>query len=350
MRPIFQAHHAERLEQIEMVLRQIAEKEQLKDDIIEQMQQSSRTLEQTGAHLELELAKARVAAISASLEFVQAEQEILIERALSTEDHSKRLEAIGRGSRATQQEMTQTQQRLQELAQLIFLEHEAVSDRLAQSKEDLSETEPLLTKMAQLSKERMNSVEQGCMATIQRLKQQQERLCGTREAFAPLLCSKQLEDSNLHAPETYVHNAPYLSQDRMALERVVQSFALILHTSLLTQLTETQGMMKDATEQLSAKWRQGTDTCKLALQRVHSEPQLDMNPGDESHQCDTRLETEASTAIETIEKCDDLHQEAAIHEIQQSLEQYDSAVATIQQIESLVQESQMLEDSPWVEK
>ncbi|KAF9163731.1 hypothetical protein DFQ26_002214 [Actinomortierella ambigua] len=367
---IFRAHHAERLEQIEVVLGQMAEREQQKDDLIERIQQSMKTLDQSGSHsaittagvhLELEVAKAQVAGLSASLEFVQAEQELLIERALSTEDSSTRLEAIGRGSRAAQQKRVQAQRTLQQLAQLLILEHETLRHRVVQSREDMAETAPLLTKLTQRTRERMNSVEQGCTASVVRLKQQQELLRRSRQVLTPpsSLIRQEFSDPHVSIPSRSLSShsmAPYVSQDRQALDRVALHSELRLQASLVEQMEAMQCMMDRTTEQLSTRWSQGIETCKSDLEQAYPEfsPEMDpvgvaMNTKDVHHTTRTGdLEAEGFAAIETLEKYDHIQEHAALQQIQRSLELSETALATTEQIESLVQEAQMLQDSPWI--
>ncbi|KAF9973041.1 hypothetical protein BGZ73_003751 [Actinomortierella ambigua] len=371
---IFRAHHAERLEQVEMVLSQMAEQEQQKEDLIEHMQQSMKTLEQSGGHaamvaagihLELEIAKAQVAGLSTSLEFVQAEQELLIERALSTEDPSARLEAIGRGSRAAQQKCVQAQRTLQQLAQLLITEHETLRDRMTRSRQDMTEITPLLTQLVQLAQERLSSVEQGYHARLERLKQQQEeRLHSARPILLPLSPFNHLERSDPRASNasnapwlqsSYSLAPPHISQDRQTLDRVALHAELRLQASLVEQMKTTQRMMAGVAEQLSTRWKQGIETCQGALKQAY--PDIEHEVDAVKAALDTKdpvvmanktnLEAEALAVIEAVEKFDHLQEQAAIQRIQHSVEQSEAALVTLEQIESLVQEARMLQDCQW---
>lgn len=105
----FRGHHNERVAEVESVLSQVESCEQERDQLYTKMREDAqRRLQERkpNGHLqELEETKAHVRGLGAALEFVQGEQLNLVERVVSIEDQSKKLEAMRRTSRNMDQKM-----------------------------------------------------------------------------------------------------------------------------------------------------------------------------------------------------------------------------------------------------
>lgn len=105
----FRSHHNERVAEVESVLSRVESCEQERDQLYTKMREDAqRRLQERkpNGHLqELEETKAHVRGLGAALEFVQGEQLNLVERVVSVEDQSKKLEAMRRTSRNMDQKM-----------------------------------------------------------------------------------------------------------------------------------------------------------------------------------------------------------------------------------------------------
>lgn len=106
---LFREHHIERVVQIESVLNKIAACEQEKEQLYSRMRFQAQRREQKKKVApfvqELEESKARLGGLEAALEFIQAEQENLVERVVSPDEQQSKLEAMSKGSRAVGQKM-----------------------------------------------------------------------------------------------------------------------------------------------------------------------------------------------------------------------------------------------------
>ncbi|KAG0014941.1 hypothetical protein BGZ81_000182 [Podila clonocystis] len=116
----FRGHHNERVAEVESVLSRVEACEQERDQLYTKMREDAqRRLQERkpNGHLqELEETKAHVRGLGAALEFVQGEQLNLVERVVSVEDQSKKLEAMRRTSRNMDQKM------------MVRLSHHSASD------------------------------------------------------------------------------------------------------------------------------------------------------------------------------------------------------------------------------
>ncbi|KAF9303714.1 hypothetical protein BGZ74_003187 [Mortierella antarctica] len=128
----FRGHHNERVAEVESVLSQVESCEQERDQLYTKIREDAqRRLQERkpNGHLqELEETKAHVRGLGAALEFVQGEQLNLVERVVSIEDQSKKLEAMRRTSRNMDQKMAQIQLQVEKLMEMVRLSQQSASD------------------------------------------------------------------------------------------------------------------------------------------------------------------------------------------------------------------------------
>ncbi|KAF9389292.1 hypothetical protein CPB97_011652 [Podila verticillata] len=128
----FRSHHNERVAEVESVLSRVESCEQERDQLYTKMREDAqRRLQERkpNGHLqELEETKAHVRGLGAALEFVQGEQLNLVERVVSVEDQSKKLEAMRRTSRNMDQKMAQIQTQVEKLMEMVRLSQRSASD------------------------------------------------------------------------------------------------------------------------------------------------------------------------------------------------------------------------------
>ncbi|KAG0306027.1 hypothetical protein BGZ98_003090 [Dissophora globulifera] len=126
----FRGHHSERVQQIELVLDQISTCEANMEELYSRMRYQSQRREndkkpppfQQG----LEEAKAHLRGLGMALEFIQSEQENMVERVVSQDEQRKQLEAMVKASRAMDQKMMDTQRAIRRLAEMIRVNHKSV--------------------------------------------------------------------------------------------------------------------------------------------------------------------------------------------------------------------------------
>jgi len=106
---MFRGHHIERVVQIESVLNKVAACEQEKTQLYSEMRFRAQRREQEKKpnHFlqELEETKAYLKGLGTALEFIQVEQENLVERVMAADEMREKIEAIGKASRAAEQKL-----------------------------------------------------------------------------------------------------------------------------------------------------------------------------------------------------------------------------------------------------
>ncbi|KAI1315552.1 hypothetical protein EDD11_000625 [Mortierella claussenii] len=101
---LFRDHHLERVVQIESVFNKLSACEREMDELYTRMRFQTQQREHEGKpalfYQKLEEVKAHLKGVGIALEFIQAEQENLVERVVSQDEQETTLEAISRASRA----------------------------------------------------------------------------------------------------------------------------------------------------------------------------------------------------------------------------------------------------------
>ncbi|KAF9115313.1 hypothetical protein BGX27_008315 [Mortierella sp. AM989] len=87
---------------------------------------------------ELEESKARLGGLEAALEFIQAEQENLVERVVSPDEQQSKLEAMSKGSRAVGQKMIHLENITRKLIEMIRINHQNVRQTANEVSEDIT--------------------------------------------------------------------------------------------------------------------------------------------------------------------------------------------------------------------
>lgn len=106
---MFRGHHIERVIQVESVLNKVAACEHEKSQLYTAMRLRAqrRDLEKKPNHFlqELEETKAFLQGLRTALEFIQTEQENLVERVMAADEVRSRIEGLGRASRVADQKL-----------------------------------------------------------------------------------------------------------------------------------------------------------------------------------------------------------------------------------------------------
>ncbi|KAF9434354.1 hypothetical protein BGZ76_008147 [Entomortierella beljakovae] len=127
---LFREHHIERIVQIESVLNKISACEREKSQLYSRMRFQAQRYEQMKKDApffqELEETKAYLIGLGAALEFIQAEQENLVERVESLEEQGLKIEAMSKASRAVDQKMVHLQSTVKKLFEMIQISHQRI--------------------------------------------------------------------------------------------------------------------------------------------------------------------------------------------------------------------------------
>lgn len=109
---MFRGHHIERVVQVESVLNKVSACEREKSQLLTEMRfrAQRRDQEKKPNHFlqELEETKAFLRGLRTALEFIQTEQENLVERLMATDELKAKIEGVGRASRTADQKVVST--------------------------------------------------------------------------------------------------------------------------------------------------------------------------------------------------------------------------------------------------
>ncbi|KAF9356462.1 hypothetical protein BGX26_005236 [Mortierella sp. AD094] len=139
---LFREHHLERVVQIESVLNKIAACELEKEQLYSRMRFQAQRREQMKKIVpflqELEETKARLGGLGTALEFIQAEQENLVERVVSLDEQQLKLEAMSKASRAVDQKMTHLRSTACKLIEMVRINHHSVPHSASEISGDIT--------------------------------------------------------------------------------------------------------------------------------------------------------------------------------------------------------------------
>ncbi|GJJ68465.1 hypothetical protein EMPS_00811 [Entomortierella parvispora] len=140
---LFREHHDERVAQINEVMNRIAICEERREELYTNMRTRAhhRELENKADAVpqELEEARAKLKGLEAALDFIQAEQEIMVERVVSVDEQRERLEQLSKTSRTMDQRMTQKQENVIKVLEMIRLNLERVPALAQEVSDSISE-------------------------------------------------------------------------------------------------------------------------------------------------------------------------------------------------------------------
>ncbi|KAG0050719.1 hypothetical protein BGZ83_004503 [Gryganskiella cystojenkinii] len=185
---LFREHHSERVAQIDSVMNRIAvcekEKEQLYTGMRARAHRRELEKKSDGIPQELEEAKAQLRGLGAALDFIQTEQEIMVERVVSVDEQKEKLEAMSKTSRSMDQRMTQKQQSIQRVLELIRSNLETVPALAKEVSHSIHEDiEGGLRQLSTLVHDRTSAMEND-WKSLQRLTTERQRLHSLNRAAA----------------------------------------------------------------------------------------------------------------------------------------------------------------------
>lgn len=127
---LFREHHIERVVEIESILNQVAAYEREREELYTKMRFRAQKREQEKKPCpylqELEESKARLKGLGATLEFIQAEQEIMVERVVSVDEQQDILESLSKASRAVYQKLVHLQRAVRKLIEMTRINQQDV--------------------------------------------------------------------------------------------------------------------------------------------------------------------------------------------------------------------------------
>ncbi|KAF9916097.1 hypothetical protein BX616_004630 [Lobosporangium transversale] len=176
---IFRDHHLERVVQIELALNKISAFKQEIDQLYSRMRfQAQRPdHDKTLAPFiqELEEARAHLKGLGTALEFIQAEQENLVDRVVPKVEQRAKLESMNKAARAVDQRMVKAQKIIRKLMEMIRIKHESVPEKAYTISEDIQSIFQEFVELSELLQSQAYTLK-GDAEGLQALTEQSQRL------------------------------------------------------------------------------------------------------------------------------------------------------------------------------
>ncbi|KAF8939148.1 hypothetical protein BGZ58_010498 [Dissophora ornata] len=264
---LFQDHHGERVDRIDMVLNQISVCEQEMEELYSKMRfQAQRWENEKNPALfqqGLEETKAHLRGLETALEFIQAEQENLVERVASMDEQQAHLEAMIKASRAADKKVTDVQRVVRKFIEMIKINSQGVPRTAEKTSQDITRSiSEDLSQLSDLVQDRTYTLE-GDSKVMQGLSEQSQKAYAethTKVLQAPVLDWRESDlaneqQTNGQNPWREITTKSSISADQHILQLVglqrhnaVQRLALS-NAKELSQImerikTETTSMMK----------------------------------------------------------------------------------------------------------
>ncbi|KAG0273588.1 hypothetical protein BGZ95_010610 [Linnemannia exigua] len=365
---MFREHHVERVVQVESTLNKVAACEREKAHLYSEMRFRAQRREQEKKPnyflQELEETKAFLNGLRIALEFIQTEQENLVERVMAADELREKIEAVGRASRVAEQKLRQAQHRARKVTDMIELNLQKVPSLANSIAGDI--TECLSQGLAQLSTsvQARNTTGVNDIKILQDLTEKSQVAYeaghahltplpgpswpGSSLASLTLLGGAGMEAGHVHAwYET--SGSSSLSSEQLILQKVrlqshniVRQLAVLkakdLNTHLAQSNTETITSMKATVLHLLGASSLGTDASASLGGGSDSRMQQRVTGTLSMDNLGSKLEGDVKEIVRSLNKYDDEYQAALATEIEQVVEAAESANGVVERVRCLVED------------
>ncbi|KAG0201145.1 hypothetical protein BGX33_010501 [Mortierella sp. NVP41] len=351
---MFRGHHIERVVQIESVLNKVAACEREKTQLYTEMRFRAQRRDQEKKPnyflQELEETKAYLKGLGTALEFIQVEQENLVERVMGADELRSKLDALGKASRATEQKLRQAQYNVRKVMGMVELNLQGVPSLANSIAGDI--TESLSQGLAQLSTsvQTRNTTGVNDIKILQDLTNQSQLVYEANHAHllplpGPALPGALLFDgSGTDASNAWYESAggSSLSADQLILQKArLQSHNLVrqlavlrakeLNNRLARSNDETISMMKASSSQIPGRVLSATTSQGI---NVHME--LDTGGALNVDSLASKFEGGIKEIVGSLVRYDHNYQRALATEMEQVIEGTESAAVVVEGVRSLV--------------
>ncbi|CAO3574400.1 unnamed protein product [Mortierella alpina] len=353
---LFREHHIERVVQIESVYNRISTCEQEKEKLYSKLRYRAQKRDQekrpNTRHQELEETKASLQGLTTALEFIQAEQENLVERVMSMDEQHSKLEALNKASRMAGQQMNQLNMTIAKLIEMTKLNCTSVpTTALSISDEIRRSLSEGMTQLSALVQDQISMVENGATTLRDLTETSQRRYMArhvqTLQAPTPDAFEEgaSLSEHVTACQWRKVAAASSLSLDRHILQvarllqdRVARNMIVAQAKDLNKHMEQVKDRMALTVKSSAAEVLQGAGTDRKRLIRISAKDE-DNNraAGDFMNidNLDSRFEVDVKNAIQTIGSLDQTHHAEFQRQIQDTLTQAESGGGTVRAIRGL---------------
>ncbi|KAF9547160.1 hypothetical protein EC957_008841 [Mortierella hygrophila] len=354
---MFRGHHIERVVQVESVLNKVSACEREKSLLYTEMRfrAQRRDQEKKPNHFlqELEETKAFLQGLRTALEFIQTEQENLVERLMAEDELRAKIEGVGRASRAADQKLRQAQHNVRKVTEMVQLNLEKVPSLANSIAGDI--TESLSQGLAQLSTsvQARNTTGVNDIKILQDLTQQSQTIYEANHAHliplpgpswtGPSLLSSgsEMETAGLSWYET--SGSASLSADQLIFQK-----ARLQSHNMIRQLTVSKA--KDLNARHARSNNETIESMKSTTSQILSSlPSTIASTSETTSQedeegggalgvdsLDSKFMTEIKEIVGSLTRHDDEYHTALANEIEHILVETESTGAVAEEVRSLV--------------
>ncbi|KAF9989863.1 hypothetical protein BGZ75_004688 [Mortierella antarctica] len=357
MLQLFREHHIERVVQIESVYNRISTCEQEKEKLYSKLRYRAQKRDQEKKpnikHQELEETKASLQGLTTALEFIQAEQENLVERVMSVDEQRSKLEAMNKASRMAGQQMDELKLTIAKLVEMTKLNCASVpTTALSISDEIMLSLSEGITQLSALVQDQVSTVE-GDAVVLRDLTQSSqrrhtERHIQTLQAPAPHAFEggASLSEQDAAGQWHKVAAASSLSLDRHILQvarlqqdGVVRNSIVAQAKDLNQHMEQSKGRIASTVTSSAAEVLQSADIDGSELAGIPGKDEgknRAIGGSMNIDSLDSRFEVDVKNASQTINSIDQARRTQFQHDIQGTLANAESGGDTVRTIQSLI--------------
>ncbi|KAF9942290.1 hypothetical protein BGZ67_002310 [Mortierella alpina] len=348
---------ASELLQIESVSNRISTCEQEKEKLYSKLRYRAQKRDQEKKpnikHQELEETKASLQGLTTALEFIQAEQENLVERVMSVDEQRSKLEAMNKASRMAGQQMDQLKLTIAKLVEMTKLNCASVpTTALSISDEIMLSLSEGITQLSALVQDQVSTVE-GDAVVLRDLTQSSqrrhtERHIQTLQAPAPHAFEggASLSEQDAAGQWHKVAAASSLSLDRHILQvarlqqdGVVRNSIVAQAKDLNQHMEQSKGRIASTVTSSAAEVLQSADIDGSELAGIPGKDEgknRAIGGSMNIDSLDSRFEVDVKNASQTINSSDQARRTQFQHDIQGTLANAESGGDTVRTIQSLI--------------
>ncbi|KAF9558165.1 hypothetical protein EC968_007223 [Mortierella alpina] len=356
---LFREHHIERVVQIESVYNRISTCEQEKENLYSKLRYRAQKRDQEKRppikHQELEETKASLQGLTTALEFIQAEQENLVERVMSLDEQHSKLEAMNKASRMTGQQLDQLKLTIAKLIEMTKLNCTNVPvTALSASDEIMLSLSQGIAQLSALVQDQVSTVERDAMA-LRDLTQTSQRhytdnhvqklQAPTPNSFeGETLLSEPNTAGQWHKVATtssFSLDRHILQLARMQQQEVTRNFIVAQAKDLNEYMRQTKDRIVSIVKSSAVEVLQSADTERKRSARIigeGGEGEGEKRAIDEStdiDSLDSKFEADVKNASQIINNIDQMRHIDLQHDIQDTLTNAESGSGTIGAIRGL---------------
>ncbi|KAG0380453.1 hypothetical protein BGX24_008087 [Mortierella sp. AD032] len=365
---MFRGHHVERVVQVESTLNKVAACEREKAQLYSEMRfrAQRRDQEKKPNHFsqDLEETKAFLNGLRTALEFIQTEQENLVERVMAADELREKIETIGRASRVAEQKLHQAQHSSRKVTEMVELNLQKVPSLANSIAGEI--TESLSQGLAQLSTyvQARNTTGVNDIKILQDLTEKGQVAYeashahltplpgpsrpGSSLTSLPLLGGAGMEAGHVHAWYA-TSGSSSLSAEQLILQKArLQNHSLVrqlsvskakdLNTRLARSNTETTASMNDVMLQLLGSSSLGTDVPASHRGGSISRTQQRVTGALSVDSLGSKLKGDIKEIVGSLIRYDDEYQTALATEIEQVVNAAESANDVVESVRWLVED------------